>query len=87
MLPPTGRQMAWAVDAASGSIAGCSEGTRNLLMTLMSEAELENATRRGFVHYPYLSTSRTFRYLRDAPGFQDLLTRVKATWEEMQRLA
>jgi eukaryotic-like serine/threonine-protein kinase len=47
---------------------------------------LENATRRGFVHYPYLSRSRTFRTLHANPRFQDLLSRVKATWEEMQRL-
>ena len=48
---------------------------------------LENATRRGFVHYPYLSRSRTFRTLHATPRFQDLLSRVKTTWEEMQRLS
>jgi tetratricopeptide (TPR) repeat protein len=47
---------------------------------------LENATRRGFVHYPYLSRSRTFRSLHDDTRFQDLLSRVKTTWEQMQRL-
>ena len=47
---------------------------------------LENATRRGFLHYPYLSTSRTFRSLNGSARFQDLLRRVKRTWEEMQRL-
>jgi hypothetical protein len=48
---------------------------------------LENATRRGFVHYPYLSRSRTFSALQPNPRFQALLSTVKATWEEMQRLA
>ena len=48
---------------------------------------LENATRRGFVHYPYVSKSRTFRTLHGEPRFQDLLNRVKKTWEEMQHLA
>jgi serine/threonine protein kinase/Tfp pilus assembly protein PilF len=47
---------------------------------------LENATRRGFVHYPLLSRSRTFRSLRGNPRFEQLSARVKATWEEMQRL-
>jgi tetratricopeptide (TPR) repeat protein len=48
---------------------------------------LENATRRGFVHHPYLSRSRTFRTLHANPRFRDLLSRVKTTWEEMQRLS
>jgi serine/threonine protein kinase/Tfp pilus assembly protein PilF len=47
---------------------------------------LENATRRGFVHYPYLSKSRTFRSLHGDPRFESLLGRVKTTWEAMQRL-
>jgi hypothetical protein len=47
---------------------------------------LENATRRGFVHYPYMSTSRTFNTLHGHPRFQALSTRVKTAWEEMQRL-
>jgi eukaryotic-like serine/threonine-protein kinase len=47
---------------------------------------LDSATRRGFVHYPYLSRSRTFRHLHGNPRFDDLLSRVKTTWEEMQRL-
>ena len=47
---------------------------------------LENATRRGFVHYPYLSRTRTFRSLHGNPRFEQLSTSVKATWEELQRL-
>ena len=47
---------------------------------------LENATRRGFVHYPYLSKSRTFRSLHGDPRFEDLCRRVKTTWEEMQEI-
>ena len=47
---------------------------------------LENAVTRGFVNYPYLSTSRTFRALHGNPRFENLSARVKATWEEMQRL-
>jgi non-specific serine/threonine protein kinase len=47
---------------------------------------LENAVTRGFVNYPYLSTSRTFRALQGNPRFENLSARVKATWEEMQRL-
>jgi len=47
---------------------------------------LENATRRGFVHYRYLSSSRTFQTLHDNPHFQELLGRVRTTSEEMQRL-
>jgi serine/threonine protein kinase len=47
---------------------------------------LENATRRGFVHYPFLSRSRTFRSLHGNPRFEQLSAGVKATWEEMQRL-
>ena len=45
---------------------------------------LENAVRRGFVHYPYLSRSRTFDSLRDNPQFADLLGRVHTTWQELQ---
>ena len=47
---------------------------------------LENATRRGFVNYPYMATSRTFEKLRDDARFQALLDSVKRTWEQMQRL-
>lgn len=47
---------------------------------------LENAVTRGFVNYPYLSASRTFRSLHRNPRFEQLSARVKATWEEMQRL-
>jgi len=47
---------------------------------------LENAVTRGFVNYPYLSTSRTFRSLHGNPRFEQLSARVKSTWEEMQRL-
>jgi hypothetical protein len=47
---------------------------------------LENAVTRGFVNYPYLSVSRTFRSLHGHPRFEQLSARVKATWEEMQRL-
>jgi eukaryotic-like serine/threonine-protein kinase len=47
---------------------------------------LENAVTRGFVNYRYLSTSRTFRPLHGTPRFQELSAKVKATWEEMQRL-
>jgi hypothetical protein len=45
---------------------------------------LENAVRRGFVHYPYLTRSRTFDSLRGNPDFQELLGRVHTTWQEMQ---
>ena len=47
---------------------------------------LENAVTRGFVNYPYLSASRTFRSLYGSPRFEQLSARVKTTWEEMQRL-
>jgi eukaryotic-like serine/threonine-protein kinase len=47
---------------------------------------LENAVTRGFVNYPYLSASRTFRSLHGHPRFDQLSARVKATWEEIQRL-
>jgi non-specific serine/threonine protein kinase len=47
---------------------------------------LENAVTRGFVNYPYLSASRTFRSLHGNPRFEQLSARVKTTWEEMQRL-
>jgi len=45
---------------------------------------LENAVRRGFVHYPYLSRSRTFDSLRGNPKFEELLGRVHTTWQELQ---
>jgi hypothetical protein len=74
---------AWNVEFWSWLVAEC--------YALIGEQEqaigwLENATRRGFVHYPYLSSSRTFRALHGDPRFQDLLGRVKTTWERMQRL-
>jgi tetratricopeptide (TPR) repeat protein len=47
---------------------------------------LENATRRGFVHYPYLSRTKMFRSLHGNPRFEQLSASVKATWEEMQGL-
>jgi serine/threonine protein kinase/Flp pilus assembly protein TadD len=47
---------------------------------------LENAVTRGFVNYLYLSSSRTFRSLHGNPRFDQLSARVKATWEEIQRL-
>lgn len=47
---------------------------------------LENATRRGFVHYPLLSRSRTFRSLHGNSRFEQSSAGVKTTWEEMQRL-
>ena len=45
---------------------------------------LENAVRRGFVHYRYLSRSRTFDSLRGNPQFEELLGRVHTTWQELQ---
>jgi non-specific serine/threonine protein kinase len=48
---------------------------------------LENAVQRGFVHYPYLSRSRTFDSLRANPRFADLLDRVHTVWQEMQTRA
>ena len=46
---------------------------------------LENATRRGFVNYPYLSRSRMLRPLHGNQRFQSLLGTVKASFLEMQR--
>jgi hypothetical protein len=46
----------------------------------------ENATRRGFVNYPYLSRTRMVRSLHGNQRFQDLLGSVKARFQEMQRL-
>jgi eukaryotic-like serine/threonine-protein kinase len=47
---------------------------------------LENASRRGFVHHPYLSTNRVFRPFHGNPRFEDLMGRIKTTWEQMQQL-
>ena len=74
---------AWNVEYWSWQVAEC------YAVAGAQEAALdwlENATRRGFVHYPYLSRMGTFRSLHGNPRFQDLLGKVRTTWEEMQRL-
>jgi len=74
---------AWNVEYWSWLVAEC--------YAFVGEQEraldwLENATRRGFVHHPYLTRSRMFRPLHGNPRFEDLLGRIKTTWEQMQRL-
>jgi len=75
---------AWNVEYWSWLIAECYAVAGALEQAL---EWLENAPRRGFVHYPYLSRSRTLGALHANPRFHDLLSRVKITWEEMQRLS
>ena len=46
---------------------------------------LENAFRRGFFPYPYVSKhSSAFRKLDDEPRFQQLLGKIKTAWEEFE---
>ena len=46
---------------------------------------LENAFRRGFFPYPYVSQhSSAFRKLTDEPRFQLLLGKIKTAWEEFE---
>ena len=74
---------AWNVEYWSWLVAEC------YAVAGAQEAALDwlaNAVTRGFVNYPYLSASRTFRSLHGNPRFEQLAARVKATWEEMQRL-
>ena len=72
---------AWNVEYWSWLVAEC--------YAFIGEQEraldwLENASRRGFVHYPYLSRSRMFRPLHGDPRFEELQGRIKTTWEQMQ---
>jgi eukaryotic-like serine/threonine-protein kinase len=46
---------------------------------------LENAFRRGFFPYPYVSKySSAYRKLDNEPRFQQLLEKIKTTWEEFE---
>ncbi len=46
---------------------------------------LENASQRGFIHYPYFSKhSKIFRKLDDNPRFQDLLGKIRTAWEQFE---
>jgi hypothetical protein len=72
---------AWNVEYWSWLVAEC--------YAFIGEQEqaidwLQNAARRGFVNYPYLSRSRMLRSLHGNPRFQDLLSTVKARFQEMQ---
>jgi hypothetical protein len=74
---------AWNVEYWSWLVAEC--------YAFIGEQEqaldwFENAARRGFVNYPYLSRSRMVRSLHGHERFQHLLDTVKASFQEMQRL-
>jgi eukaryotic-like serine/threonine-protein kinase len=74
---------AWNVEYWSWLVAECD--------AFIGEQEhaldwFENAARRGFVNYPYLSRSRMVRSLHGHQRFEDLLGTVRASFQEMQRL-
>jgi hypothetical protein len=48
---------------------------------------LDNATQRGFVHYPYIALhNRLFENIRQDPRFQEMMVRVKREWESFRKL-
>jgi len=48
---------------------------------------LDNATRRGFVHYPYIALhNRLFENIRADSRFKELMVRVKRDWESFSQL-
>ena len=75
-------QRAWKVEWWSWQVAA--------RYALIDEEEraidwLENASDRGFIHYPFLAEhSRVFRKLDDNPRFQRLLNKVRAAWEQFE---
>jgi hypothetical protein len=48
---------------------------------------LSTATRRGFVHYPYIALhNRLFENIRPDPRFRELMVRVKRDWESFSQM-
>ena len=71
---------AWRVEWWSGWMAEC------YALADQHDAAidwLENATQRGFIHYPYFSKhSKIFRRLDGNPRFQGLLDKIRTAWEQ-----